>query len=90
MLFMDYIVHAHALDEMRKRKISAEHVDQVMQRPDQIIDDPDRDGVVYQGIIVVNGRRYLLRCAVKPLRMLVKTVYYTDNIARYWAKGKRS
>ena len=76
----------HALEEIERRGIPRDLLDQVLQNPQQIL--PERDGKkIYQSQVEFGGSKlFLLRAivndAVEPA--VVVTVYRTSKIEKYW------
>ena len=83
---MKFRLSQHALDEIERRGISRDLLDQVLQNPQQIL--PERDGKkIYQSQVGSGGSKlFLLRAivndAVEPA--VVVTVYRTSKIEKYW------
>lgn len=75
----------HALDEMKRRGIPQQTIDDVLNNPDQIVDTPDGKKA-YQSKKRFGKREFLVRAIVAfdvdpPL---VVTVYRTTKINKYW------
>lgn len=83
---MEYELSQHAEEELARRKIPAELLDNVMQNPEQIV--PEHDEIVaYQSKVAFpHGKLYLLRVMVNEQTMPVTivTVYRTSKIDKYW------
>jgi hypothetical protein len=83
---MSFIISGHARQEMLRRSISLEHLETVLQSPQQII--PVRSGrKVYQSRIDFGGGKiFLLRAIVDDTieSAVVITVYRTTKINKYW------
>lgn len=83
---MKFRLSLHALEEIERRSIPRDLLDQVLQNPQQIL--PERDGKkIYQSQVVFGGSKlFLLRAivndAVEPA--VVVTVYRTSKIEKYW------
>ncbi len=83
---MNFRLSQHALDEIERRGISRDLLDQVLQNPQQIL--PERDGKkIYQSQVEFGeSKLFLLRAivndAVEPA--VVVTVYRTSKIEKYW------
>ena len=81
---MNYVLTAHAREEMSRRQIKPEWVGQVMRQPEQKLPGSG-NRMVFQGCIEAEGRRFLLRCVVEDWRdpAVIVTVYRTTKIAKY-------
>jgi hypothetical protein len=83
---MKFRLSRHALDEIERRGIPRDLLDQVLQNPQQIL--PERGGKkIYQSQVGLGGSKlFLLRAivndAVEPA--VVVTVYRTSKIEKYW------
>lgn len=83
---MKFRLSRHALEELERRDIPRDLLDQVLQNPQQIL--PDRDGKkIYQSQVEFGGSKlFLLRAivnvAIEPA--VVVTVYRTSKIDKYW------
>ena len=83
---MKFRLSRHALEEIERRGIPRDLLDQVLQSPQQIL--PERDGKkIYQSQVEFGGSKlFLLRAfvndAVEPA--VVVTVYRTSKIEKYW------
>lgn len=83
---MKFRLSRHALEEIERRGIPRDLLDQVLQNPQQIL--PERDNKkIYQSQVRFGGSKlFLLRAivndAVEPA--VVVTVYRTSKIEKYW------
>jgi len=83
---MKFKLSRHALEEIERRGIPRDLLDQVLQNPQQIL--PERDGKkIYQSQVEFGeSKLFLLRAivndAVEPA--VVVTVYRTSKIEKYW------
>ena len=83
---MEFEISNHARQEMDRRSISAETLESVLHRPDQIVEEYG-DKMAYQSIMDFGtGKSYLVRVIVDntvvPVRVV--TVYKTSKIKKYW------
>lgn len=83
---MKFEITKHARQEMDRRSISADIVESVLDKPDQIVEEYG-DKRAYQSIMDFGtGKRYLVRVivgdAVVPAQVV--TVYRTSKIKKYW------
>ncbi|WP_313898089.1 DUF4258 domain-containing protein [Nodosilinea sp. LEGE 07298] len=81
---MDFTISSHAAIEINRRNIRIEDIQQVLSRPQQVIAvKPSRN--IYQSIVDVDGKQYLLRLVVdKEIPPVLVTVYRTSKIQKYW------
>lgn len=81
---MDISISDHAAVEINRRNIQIEDIEQVLRAPQQIL-SVRSNRRIYQSIIEINGKPYLLRLIVdegKPAKLV--TVYRTSKIKKYW------
>ena len=82
---MDFRFSKHAEQEIIRRGIPREFVEQTLQQPQQVIHSGERK-LTYQSKVSFGGRVFLLRAIVahdvEP--PLVVTVYRTTKIDKYW------
>ncbi|TAL70915.1 MAG: DUF4258 domain-containing protein [Bacteroidetes bacterium] len=80
---MNYILTEHASKKIKKRKISLNLIEEVIQNPQQILYQDDL--LIYQSIVVFNNKEYLLKIYVNqnvgPNKIV--TVYMTSKIKKY-------
>ena len=81
---MKYKISAHAAEQMIKRNIAQVIVDNILNKPEQIIDKENYS--VYQAMIDENGKSYLYRVFVntKNNPYVVITVYKTSKTDKYY------
>ncbi len=83
---MKFRLSRHALEELRRRGIPRDLLEQVLQKPQQVL--PERDGKkVYQSRVKFSeGKVFLLRAVVNDEAepAVVITVYRTSKIEKYW------
>jgi hypothetical protein len=77
----------HAEEEMARRGIPLEMVQQVLAGPQQVADDPSGCKVYQSQVEFGTGKLYLLRVFVNETAnpSVVVTVYRTSKIAKYWS-----
>lgn len=84
---MDIVISDHAELEITRRKLSLTIIESVLAAPQQVI--PSRPGrQVYQSIVEINSKSYLLRLVVdqgNPPTLV--TVYRTSKINKYWRQS---
>ena len=82
---MSYVFSKHVLEELLKRRIPRELVEQVLQSPQQKV--PEVENITcYQSRVDMSGKEYLLRVMVNETITPAKvvTVYRTSKITKYW------
>lgn len=77
-------ISGHAAIELRRRNISLEDIERVLQEPQQIIPvRPNRQ--IHQSLIEMNGKQYLLRLIIdEGTPPILVTAYRTSKIQKYW------
>ena len=82
---MEYVLTAHAIEEMARRQIDPAWVERVMTGPEQRLPGAG-NRVILQTRIETAGKVFLVRCVVEDWRdpPIVVTVYRTTRIAKYW------
>jgi hypothetical protein len=83
---MNYRLSRHAQEEMRRRAIPPAVVDDVLQRPQQVVPLPDGKKAYQSQVDFGGGRIFLVRVIVAEDvdPPLVVTVYRTSKISKYW------
>lgn len=88
---MNFEFSSHAIEQAHKRGISRTIIEAILRNPQQILDDNSNDSdtsqKVYQSIIVFSDKNtYLVRVFVNTANepYVVKTVYRTSNISKYY------
>jgi hypothetical protein len=81
-----YKLSRHARQEMERRKISQEMVEQVLTRPQQIIPQEPGKKIYQSQLDCGDGKIFLVRVVVaeKISPPVVVTVYRTKKISKYW------
>ena len=79
----------HAEEQIRNRKLTREHVIQVVSEPEQIVTVSAHRYFV-QNRYEKGGKRYLLRVLVEEGgdERQVITVYPTSKVSKYWRGGE--
>jgi hypothetical protein len=75
----------HAREEIVRRDIPIEVVEQVLSSPEQVV--PEHGGLMArQSRVELEGKQYLMRVVVaeQPDVTIVVTAYRTSKIGRYW------
>lgn len=82
---MKFQFSKHVLEELEKRKIPQQLVEQALYAPEQKIPEAD-DITCYQSRVEISGKTYLLRVMVNDTLnpAVVVTVYRTSKISKYW------
>jgi len=85
---MNFELSLHAQKEMRRREISPQQVERVLDSPQQILTQADGVKIYQSQVNFPSGKRYLIRIflntAVDPA--IVVTLYRTSKIQKYWEK----
>jgi len=78
------IFSKHALEQVVLRQIQLKVVWQIIQNPQQVIEDGNL--AILQSIVEEDGQKYLLRIFVNLRKRppMVVTVYKTSKIEKYW------
>lgn len=82
---IEFRITHHAKEEMARRQIPENIVEQMLRAPEQIVSE--RGGrKAYQSRVEIAGKIYLVRAIVEDWAQpgVVVTVYRTSNIAKYW------
>jgi len=84
---VDIIISDHAAIEIRRRNIRSEDIEPVFNNPQQILSvRPGRQ--IYQSIIEMNSKPYLLRLIIdEGAPPILVTVYRTSKIQKYWRQS---
>jgi hypothetical protein len=83
---MQFRLSAHADQELIRRRIPRTLLDQVLETPQQIVEE-QQGRKAYQSVLDFGGgRMFLLRAIVRDdiEPGIVVTVYRTSRIAKYW------
>ncbi|KAM3095571.1 DUF4258 domain-containing protein [Phormidesmis sp. 146-35] len=83
---MSFYISRHAEEERERREIPREFLDEVLQSPQQIVDDRDGKKAYQSQFEFGNGKTYLVRAIVADNTepAIVITIYRTSQIKRYW------
>lgn len=84
---MKFHFSRHVINELEKRKIPQQLVEQTLEVPEQKVPEVG-DITCYQSRVEISGKAYLLRVMVNETKhpALVVTVYRTSKISKYWRK----
>jgi hypothetical protein len=85
MMNVHFSKHVH--EELQKRNIALELVEQVLRAPEQKV--PEVDNITcFQSQVTIDGKPYLLRVMVNETASppVVVTAYRTRKIHKYWRK----
>lgn len=85
---MTFRLSPHAAEELHRRGIPRELVDQVLAAPQQIIEERGGRSAYQSQIEFPEGRVYLLRVIVQAHvePAVVITAYRTSRIRKYWSQ----
>ena len=82
---MNFSFSKHVLEELDERNIPRSLVEQVLQAPEQKVQELENI-ICYQSRVEINGKLYLLRVmvneTVNPPKVV--TAYRTGKINKYW------
>ncbi len=83
---MKFKLSRHAQEEMDRRRIPLAWLESVLENPQQIISEYQREKVYQSQIDFGRGKIYLLRVIVddQAVPPMVITVYRTSKIMKYW------
>lgn len=82
---MSFRISNHAREELARRGIALEEVEEALEAPGQIVEE--HGGIVcYQSRVTHSGKPYLLRVMVNESAdpKVVVTVYKTSKLRKYW------
>ena len=82
----NYVLSNHVKQRAIERGITLEIIDEILNFPEQIIDEEEIGQKVYQSIITFSEKKtYLVRVFVNTLKEpnVVKSVYRTSKIDKY-------
>lgn len=82
---MNYRLSRHAREEMIRRGISDDKIEQAMRFPQQIVEE-DAGRKAYQSQLEFDGKMFLLRLIVVDSidPAVIVTLYRTSKITKYW------
>ena len=83
---MNYLLSAHAREELERRQIPLVLLENVLSDPEQKV--PGHEGIrCYQSRVTLGEKQYLLRVMVNETTapLTVVTVYRTSKLAKYWS-----
>ncbi len=85
---MNFRLSQHAEEQMVRRGIPDDMLQEVLHAPQQIVDDASGNRVYQSQVPFAKGNAYLLRVFVNESSdpALVVTVYRTSKIAKYWSE----
>jgi len=83
---MGFQISGHALEEMKRRNLSRDLVENILKEPQQIVDEYGNKKAFQSVIKFGTGKDYLVRVIVndtlEPAKVV--TVYRTSRIKKYW------
>jgi len=82
----DFVFSEHSVQEMKRRSISQEQVEEVMRNPQQKVIGKHQRMIYQSQITTEEGKPYLIRVVVdqEVMPIVVITVYITSKIQKYW------
>ena len=83
---MKFRITDHAVQEMERRQIPRQVLDEILAAPQQIVKSRGNRSVYQSQIVFSCGRMYLVRVVVDDTvdEPVVLTVYRTSRISKYW------
>ena len=83
---MTFRLSRHAEQEMLRRQIPHEWVDEILAAPEQTVIQPGGKQILQSRFATADGKAYLVRVAVTMAKepAVVITVYRTSKIGKYW------
>lgn len=83
---MNFRFSSHALEEIEKRKISISLIKNVLENPQQILQQDEEISIYQSQVDFGSGKLYLLRVFINPSidPAVVITVYRTNQIKKHW------
>lgn len=83
---MNFKISRHAHDEMKQRRIPSSLVEDVLENPQQVVEEYGNKKGYQSKIDFGGGRIYLLRVIVNDTvdPAVVVTIYKTSKIQKYW------
>jgi hypothetical protein len=84
-----YIFSEHFIEQMQLRNISLEEAEDVLNNPQQITTEDNLQ--VYQKIVYINSKQYLLRIFVNERKQppVVVTGYRTSKVNKYFSNESK-
>jgi len=83
---MNYRLSDHAIKQIGDREIPIALLEQVIDLPEQIIEQSDGSKVYQSKVMGINNKTYLLRVFINDsvIPMVVISVYLTSKVKKYW------
>jgi hypothetical protein len=83
---MNYRLSDHAIRQIGDREIPIALLEQVIDLPEQIIEQSDGSKVYQSKVMGINNKIYLLRVFMNDsvIPMVVISVYLTSKVKKYW------
>ena len=83
---MNYRLSDHAIKQIGDRDIAIDLLEQVLDSPEQIIQQSDKSKVYQSKLIQANNKTYLLRIFINDKfdPIVVISVYLTSKVKKYW------
>lgn len=83
----DFVFSEHSIQEMKRRNISQNQVEQVIRNPQQKVIGKHQRRIYQSQILMEENKPYLLRVVVDEdvSPIVVITVYITSKIQKYWS-----
>ena len=83
---MSYRLSDHAIKQIGDREIPITLLEQVIDLPEQVIEQSDGSKVYQSRVTGINNKTYLLRVFINDalMPMVVISVYLTSKVKKYW------
>jgi hypothetical protein len=83
---MKFKFSSHALEEIQKRKIPIELVEEVLANPQQTFPQDEKISIYQSQVTLGTDKEYLLRLFIniKVDPKVIVTLYRTSQITKYW------
>jgi len=83
---MNYRLSDHAIKQIGDREIPIALLEQIIDLPEQIIEQSDRSKVYQSKVMGINNKTYLLRVFMNDsvIPMVVISGYLTSKVKKYW------
>lgn len=84
---VNFVYSKHALEEMVRRRIPRDMADEVLRKPEQVVDEHSLRKCYQSRVYCEEGELFLLRVIVDVNTEpgVVITLYRTSKISKYWS-----
>ena len=83
---MNYRLSDHAIKQIGDREIPIALLEQVIDSPEQVLEQSDGSKVYQSRVTGLNNKTYLLRVFINDIAIprIVISVYMTSKVKKYW------